>query len=236
MEVRTGRDEQTVALCEVAVLGLARGILVAAVSLQRAKASVGQASHKIAQRLPLKLEGVGVSERDQCASRHRLFDRGLWINLAASHVGVAASTDQTLEGVATICAVAGGDQCVGHVRPTKIASGSCPHVLPRNLKSLFVETAHHLFGAVFAVDLPRSGPGTERLWYWAREPGQQMTLACAVLCRQFDARHNVNAVLDTCRLRLGDSLKRVVIGQSQHLDSTLGSKLDDVARSMATVR
>ena len=153
MEVRTRRDEQTVALCEAAVLGLTRSILIAAVSLQRAKASVRQPPDEIAQRLPLELEGVRVSERDQRARGDGLLDGSLGCDLAASHVGVAASTDQALKGIAAIGAVAGGDQCVGHMGPPKVASGSCPHVLPRDLKTLFVESAHHLFGSVLTIDL-----------------------------------------------------------------------------------
>ena len=224
------------ALRKRAILSLTRLILIAAMSLQRAKARVRQTSNEIAQRLSLELEGVGVSKRDERASGDRLLDRGLWINLAASYVGAATSTNQTLEGIGTICAVAGSDQCVGNMRPSKIASSACPHVLPRDLKALLVETAHHLFGTALTVDLARSGPGTERLGHGAWEPGEQMTLARAVLCRQFDARHNVDAVLGTRRLRLRDSLQRVVIGQSQHFDPSLCRKLDDVARSMGTVR
>ena len=219
-----------------AILSLTRLILIATMSLQRAEASVRQPPNEIAQRLSLELEGVGVSKRDERASGDRLLDRGLWINLAASYVGAATSTNQTLEGIGTICAVAGSDQCVGNMRPSEIACSPGPHVVPCNRKALLVEAAHHLFGTALTVDLARSGPGTERLGNRAREPGQQMTLARAVLHRQFDAGHNVDTVLDARRLRLGDSLQRVVIGQGQHLDSPLRSKLDNEARSMATVR
>ena len=132
--------------------------------------------------------------------------------------------------------MAGSDQCVGNMRPSEIACSPGPHVVPCNRKALLVEAAHHLFGTALTVDLARSGPGTERLGHGAWEPGEQMTLARAVLCRQFDARHNVDAVLGTRRLRLRDSLQRVVIGQSQHFDPSLCRKLDDVARSMGTVR
>lgn len=236
MEIRTSRDQQAVTLRKSAILSLTRLILITPMSLQRAEASVRQPPNEIAQRLSLELEGVGVSKRDERASCDRLLDRCLWVNLAASHIGAAASTNQTLEGIGTICAVAGSDQCVGNMRPSKIASSPRPHIVPCNRKALLVEAAHHLFGTALTVDLARSGPGTERLGNRAREPGQQMTLARAVLRRQFDAGHNMDTVLDTRRLRLGDSLQRIVIGQGQHLDSPLRSKLDNEARSMATVR
>ncbi len=132
--------------------------------------------------------------------------------------------------------MARGDQRVGYMWPPEIASSPRPHVVPGDREALLVKASHHLFGTALTVDLARSGPGTERLWHRAREPGQQMTLARTVLCRQFDACHNVDTVLDTRCLSLDDSLQRVVIGQGQHFDSPLRSKLNDVAWSMATVR
>ena len=236
MEVRTRRDEQAVTLRKDAILSLTRLILVAAMSLQRTEARVRQTSNEITQRLPLELEGVGVSKRDERTRRDRLFDGSLGRDLATLHVGTTPSTDQLLEGLATVFAMAVSDQCVGYVWPSEIASCTLPHILPRDLKSLCVEAPHHLFGTMLPVDLPRSGPGTKRLGYRAREPGQQMTLARAVLCRQFDARHNMDAVLGSRRLCLRNSLQRVVVGQGQHLDPSLRRKLDDEARSMGTVR
>lgn len=223
-------------LCKGAILSLPRLILVAAMSLQRSEARVRQTSNEIAQRLPLELKGVRVSKRDERARRDRLLDGSLGRDLAALHVGEAASTNQTLEGIAAIRAVARGDQRVGYMWPPEIASSPRPHVVPGDREALLVKSSHHLFGTALTVDLARLGPGAERLWHRAREPCQKMTLARAVLCRQFDARHNVDSVLDSRCLRLGDSLQRVVIGQGQHFDSPLRSKLDDVAWSVATVR
>ena len=224
------------AFCEVAVLGLTRSVLIAAVSLERAETRIGQAFNEIAQRLAFELEGIRVRERDQRSCRDGLLNGSLGCDLATLHIGMAASTDQTLEGITAIGAVAGGDQCVGHMGPPKVASGSCPHVLPRDLKALLVESANHLLGTALTIDLPRRGPGTKCLRHRAREPGQQMALARAVLCRQFDTRNDVDTALGAGCLRLSDSLKRVVIGQSQHLDPTLRGELDDEARSMTTVR
>lgn len=236
MEVRTGRNEQAVAFSELAIFRLARRILVAAVSLQRAEARVRQTPDEVTQRLALKFEGIRMSERHECTCRDRLFHCYLRCDFATFHIGMAATSDQTLEGVASICAMAGSNQRIGDVRAAKIAGRSGPHILPRDLEALLIEAPHHLFGTAFAVQLSRLRPSDERVRRGAREPGEQMTLAGVVLGGQFDTCNNMNTVLNTCGLSFGNPLQRVVIGQGQYFDPSLGSELDDEARCMSTIR